>query len=639
MPASCFPLSEAHSGQARLERDGASGWRGCNCHASPDQFLQMILSFGDRLARADDRHWTATRPFTQRFHWCCAAAACQHAALAGLDGSRSSAAVAASAEVRFGQRTATTATAAKPRRRARSPSDSTILLNGTVFTAERSTPWAEAIAIRASRITHVGTSQDIAALAEPGTRVIDLGGRLVIPGFNDAHMHHTPDPEGIRLPVDPVQDPGFDSVAQLLCEAVAKSAAGTWIMAVIGERIINDPAVHREALDAITRDHPVILLGFTNHSNILNSAALARLGIRDGMPDPLGGAFQRYGGSQRLNGRIDEYAMWGPQRMFASMATVEEGVASLSRLAQDCARFGITTLQNMSWTPIDRYLDMLGAADFPIRMRLIHFPPSGPSGRLVEPAVQSRSERISVHGTKWILDGSPVERGAALGRPYADDPNTWGRLNFPPGVVRQMLRERAQAKEQLLLHAIGQETIEVVLEALEQERRESGADGTAVRVEHVDDANWSQLDRMKALNLAVAINPSHLMFSDIFRLRFGDGEHVGALRALLARDIDLSIGSDGPLTPFLGLFAAVTHPVNSHERISLSEALVAYTHGSARAEGLGDIKGCIAPGFLADIAVLSGDLFALEPDRWLEVESELTMVDGDIIHQAASAGF
>ena len=234
---------------------------------------------------------------------------------------------------------------------------------------------------------------------------------------------------GIRLPIDPVADPEFPAIRPLILEAVSASAAGTWIYGVMGERLINDRQLTRRELDELAPEHPIILLGLTNHTNVVNTAAMQRLGIDENEPDPLGGFFERFPGGSIVSGRINEYAQWAPQRCFASMATIDDGVKSLVRLAADCAQFGITTLQNMSWTPADRYVEMLKAAKLPIRVRVIRFPPSGPSGRyLGEGAAQPKyvAPRIEVSGTKWILDGTTVERAAALGRPLCGfPPNSW----------------------------------------------------------------------------------------------------------------------------------------------------------------------------------------------------------------------
>ena len=516
-----------------------------------------------------------------------------------------------------------------------------ILSGGRIFTSDPDVPWVEAIAIRDGKVVARGTVTDIARLTKDwvGVRSIDLNGRLVIPGLNDAHMHHTPDPMGIRLPIDPVADPEFPAIRPLILEAVSASAAGTWIYGVMGERLINDRQLTRRELDELAPEHPIILLGLTNHTNVVNTAAMQRLGIDENEPDPLGGFFERFPDSSIVSGRINEYAQWAPQRCFASMATIDDGVKSLVRLAADCAQFGITTLQNMSWTPADRYVEMLKAAKLPIRVRVIRFPPSGPSGRyLGEGAAQPKyvAPRIEVSGTKWILDGTTVERAAALGRPYADSLQTRGRINFPITEIQEMLAEGLRSGDQLLLHAIGTETLEAVITAVEAFGSNIDWKARGLRIEHADGLTEDQIRRVKAIGLQIVQNPSHFLFPEIYAPRFGKGALYAAFRRLLDAGIPVGIGSDGPLNPYLGMMAAVLHPANPNEAISVSDIVHAYTVGSAMAEGKADQKGTLALGYVADCAVLSQDIFAADPSRLPETRSLVTVVDGHVIYESTA---
>jgi predicted amidohydrolase YtcJ len=500
-------------------------------------------------------------------------------------------------------------------------------------------PWVEAIAMRDGRVVARGSAAQIASVTKGwvDVRTVDLNGRLVIPGLNDAHMHHTPDPRGIRLPIDPVADPDFPTIQPLILEAVSASAADTWIYGVMGERLINDNQLTRRELDKLAPEHPVILLGLTNHTNVVNTAAMRRLGIEENEPDPLGGFFERFPNSSIVSGRINEYAQWAPQRCFALMATIGEGVESLVRLAADCASFGITTLQNMSWTPVDRYVEMLKAANLSIRIRVIRFPPSGPKGRyLGEGAAQPKfvAPRIEVSGTKWILDGTTVERAAALGRPYADSPQTRGRINFPNHEIRVMLAESLRSGDQLLLHAIGTETLEAVISAVESFGSNVDWEARGLRIEHADGLTKDQIRRVKTLKLKIVQNPSHFLFPEVYGPRFGEAALYAAFRRLLDAEISMGIGSDGPLNPYLGIMAAVLHPANPNEAISVSDVIYAYTMGSAKAEGKADEKGALAPGYIADCAILSQDIFTVDPSLLPETRSLMTIVDGHVIHES-----
>ncbi|MCY1268799.1 N-substituted formamide deformylase [compost metagenome] len=631
-------LTEAYSKKNKTKsfiwNDEVIHSKGCGCRMNRSRFLMLVEEFAKFSNQTQD--WKVPVRLVQPFHWTCGAESYQKHIFEKTQGTTSEliersllAAPVHDLNERKGP-----AESRKDRTRNGDGID-TLILNGRIFTGDPDHPWCEALAISAGLVQATGSNAAMAELATADTQVIDVQGRTVIPGFNDAHMHHTPDPYGIRLPVDPVANPSFEDIRPGIEEAVASTPAGTWIYATMGERLINDKLLDRLSLDPIAPEHPIIFLGMTNHTNVVNSAAMERLGIRDDEPDPLGGFFERLPGSRRLSGRINEYAQWSPQRCFASMATLEEGVASLHNLAAECLRWGITSVQNMSWTPAERYVEMAKAANLPIKLRVIRFPPTGPEGRILSEGrglPRHLGDRLEVHGTKWILDGTPVEGAAAIGRPYAPDSDNAGRENFSPSEVPHMLRESLGADEQLLLHAIGANTLESVLDALETSHREVDWAQRNLRIEHGDGLTKAQVARVRVAGAMVVQNPTHFWF-------YNDGPVFsvfdGAFQSLLDAGIPVGIGSDGPLNPFLNLLAAIQHPARPHEAMSIADAVRAYTHGSAVAEGKGDAKGRLAPGFAADIAVLSQDIFSIDPQHLPATQSVLTLVDGTVVFRDA----
>jgi predicted amidohydrolase YtcJ len=616
----------------------------CGCQAQGDAFLNLLADYEQLTPNREGAHWTDVRPLTAPHHWTCRATDFQQLLIGRLAGGvtlppglldammagtlPSADDAGRPGDGRIEQESYCTA-----------PGGDLLLLDGRIFTADRQCPWVEALAIRDGRIVDRGSSEAMLALAGDWTtppRIVRLEGRTVIPGFNDAHLHHTPDPAGIRLPVDVRRNPDLAELVEMIREAVARSPAGTWIYGVMGERLINDPRLDRGALDPVSPDHPVILLGLTNHSNVVNSAAMARLDLMDDMPDPLGGRFGRQDGTQRLSGRIEEYAQWAPQRCFAAMTTVEEGASQLRAFSDQCLLHGITTIQNMSWTPIERYVAMLREARLPLRVRVIRFPPSGPAGRHIgEGASLARQQtpRIEVSGTKWILDGTTVERGAAMVDGYADDPQSRGRMNFNSHEIREMLRENDRSGDPLLLHAIGTHAVGEVLDAAEALNHGDGWAEKGLRIEHGDGLNRADIARVRALGIQVVQNPSHFLATEIYRPRFGDACEYAAFRQLVEAGVPVGIGSDGPLNPFIGLMAAVLHPARPSEAIDMEMAVRAYTWGSAIAEGKGDHKGLLAPGYLADLAVLSEDIFTIDPAHLPDCSSVMTIIDGHVVHE------
>ncbi len=255
-----------------------------------------------------------------------------------------------------------------------------ILLNGKVFTADPAKPSAEAVAIRGDRIIATGSSVEIGQRAGAKTRRIDLQGRTVVPGFNDAHFHFDPDPEGSKLELK-TMEPTWAETGKAIRAEVAQAPARRWIFAEVGSDVVMNPDVNRFALDRIAPNHPVLIRAYYGHGYIINSKAMRLLQIRDKEPDPVGGYFERVGGSKRINGRFGEYAEWKPSRILANQVDDEDIVKRLRALADEAVRYGITSMQIMSSLSVDKFARLLAKADLPIRVRAISFSMTTPQGR------------------------------------------------------------------------------------------------------------------------------------------------------------------------------------------------------------------------------------------------------------------
>lgn len=522
-----------------------------------------------------------------------------------------------------------------------------ILFNGKVFTADVAHPNAEALAIRGERIVDVGTTKRISALAGPKSKRINLGGRVVVPGFNDAHFHHLPNPEGVtvKLPMPPdavVPEPTWDEVLAALPDAVKQARKGQWIYASVGQTVVNDPRATREPLDQLAPDNPVLVSSWFGHGNLFNTAAMRRVGIREEQPDPMGGRFGRFAGTQRVTGMVFEYAGWPAFRVLEESCTDEEIIRSLKQLADEAARFGITSIQNMTYLKPKRYIQLLRRANFPLRMRVIRWPATDTQGRdlkegLDVPPHPSGAPRVTVSGTKWVLDGSPLERGMAVRSEYRDKPGWSGTLNFPESEIRAMLRETIERKDQSLLHAVGDKTVEAVLNAMEAvDADASHWPARRVRIEHGDGLLPDLVPRAKALGVVVVQNPTHFDpgVAHFFE-RFGTNHPYLSLRSLAATGIPLAFGSDGPMNPGLNILFAQIHPARSGEGITREQAVEAYTRGSAFAEFAEEEKGSLVAGKLADLAVLSQDIFQVSPPELPKTVSVLTLVGGKVVHDGA----
>lgn len=258
---------------------------------------------------------------------------------------------------------------------------------------------------------------------------------------------------------------------------------------------------------------------------------------------------------------------------------------------------------------------------------------------------------VRVSGTKYILDGTPIERLMFLREPYSDAPGTRGRLNFEEASLRTFLNSALSARVQPMFHAVGDAAIDTVLSLLESTnflvtrdasggtRLERGTEGTwkplRPRIEHADLMEPAHFERAKRIGVVVVQNPSHLMLGALMKARLGPRiSRADMLKSMLRAGVPLAFGSDGPLNPYLNIMFATINETNAAEALTVDEALAAYTRGSAVAEFMEQQKGTLAPGMLADLAILSQDIFKTPPQDLPKTTSVLTIVGGRIVHES-----
>lgn len=520
---------------------------------------------------------------------------------------------------------------------AQTPSADLILVNGKVFTSNARQPYVEALAIKGDRIVAVGTSKEVIALASKETKRIDLAGRTVIPGINDAHLHLGVEPSHYDLPLKS-NDPTWQEMTDALTAAASKVAKGTWIEGVFGATILDDPHATRAALDAPSPDDLIVLSDWTGHASLLNTAAMRKLGIREDEPDPAGGMFVKNHG--KLTGMAFEYAQFQVARRYAGVVNDDAAISQLSSFFDGATRLGITTLQDMASEILaDRCAALFQRTPPPLRVRVMWFGLSDEQGRLTSEGRASNlhpSPLVTVSGTKWILDGTPIEHSAAMRQPYTDRPSASGELDFSEKEMENMLRESLQRNDQLMVHVVGDRTVETFLNAMEATGGEKVWAQRRVRLEHGDGLMPDLVPRAKRLGVIVVQNPTHFTLGELLAKRFGEkrSQELLPVRSLLEAGIPIALGSDGPLNPFLNIMLAASHPGNPKEAITREQAVVAYTLTSAYAEFAEKDKGSLEPGKLADLAVLSQDIFAVPAGDLPKTESVLTMVGGKVVYDA-----
>jgi len=512
----------------------------------------------------------------------------------------------------------------------------TVLYHGKVFTADPGRPWAHAVAIRGGRIVAVGDDGPVRALAGPGTRSIDLGGRVVVPGFNDAHVHLGVGLPRLTLPPIDIPGPGpsLDVALGQVAQGVAVAAPGEWILVIVGERLILDPAATRLALDPVAPDNPVLLLTWSSHSAVLNSRALAAAGIAPNASDPFGGSYGRFPNGS-LNGVVNEYALF---RVFrAERATFSDAAlrAQFEALSALAAQAGVTSVQEMTiGLTRERSERVLGSAHLKIRLRSMCIPLSRDES--CESTLPS-TDRLTWSGIKWLLDGTPIERSAALREPYADFPGN-GHFNLAPSDLTAAVRRSlfgVPVRSQLLVHTVGDRALDNILGELGRAAPDAVWRLLRPRFEHGDLIHPEQIEQARRLGVIVVQNPTHLALDFSPALGADRAAAAQPLRTLLDEGVQLAFGSDAGLpNPFVDLFFAVIHPFHPAEALTMEQAVTAYTRGSATAEFQEWQKGSIKPGYLADLAVLSQDIFTIPPPAVPGTTSLLTLVGGEVTWDA-----
>lgn len=506
-----------------------------------------------------------------------------------------------------------------------------VLLSGKLYTGDPARPQASALAIRGNRIVAVGADVQIAALAGEKTRRIDLGGRRVVPGINDAHEHlGWQPPPGVALKLSEPDPPGAELEAAL--RALPKQGS-EGIHGTIAARVFTDLGWNRKRLDALQPTRPVVLGVLTGHGLLLNSAAMRALQVDPSVP--VEGGWYGKDANGEFDGRVFEYAGWKALRRYPRADEATQ-VKWLRAYADEASKSGITSLQNFAWMPLPRFIALWQRSQAPQRLRAIRWPliaDDEPGIPGLELPRQIAGARIEVSGTKWVLDGTPFEQASPMREPYPDTGRN-GRLNFDPASLRAKLKEILARDDQAILHAIGDATTAELLDAMEAIAPPEAWRGKRLRIEHGDGLAPDLLRRAKALGVVVVVNPSHQMLpSDLPVFALLRDRKLSPFADVLKAGIPLAIGSDGPMNPWLNMMFATALPTRPEQSLTREQVLRAYTEGSAYAEFKENEKGRLAPGYLADLAVLSQDVLdekAVPLQALPGTTSVLTMIDGQV---------
>jgi len=544
------------------------------------------------------------------------------------------------------------------------PKADTIYIHGNVYTSVpaaaqfSSVVREEAFAVRGERIQAVGKNADIQKLKGPQTQVIDLGGRFVMPGFNDAHLHLA-DAGLNKLNVDLAGVKTLDEFRERLRAKVQTAKPDEWILGGGWDETIWPVKTlpNRWDLDEVSDGHPVYLDRVDGHLAVANTRALQLADITIASRDPEGGIIDRDANGQP-SGILREKSKL-LVRAVIPQSTHEKRRRGIEVALAELAEHGVTSAQDYSpdWENFQIYEEL--EKEGKLTARISAWLP-------FDLAVEDLKKRRDSHPQsdlmlhtgmlKAFMDGSAGGHTAAMLEPYADDPKTSGLLQYEPAKLNEMAKERVLAGFQLGFHAIGDKAVQMALDAFAEAEKAgheqkvkaaNGGEDFRLRMEHAQITTPAQIARFKELKVIASMQPSHV----ITDMRWAQ-ERLGPKRsatsyawaAFLSKGVTLAFGTDypvEPVTPFRGLYAAVTRKSEDgkqeffpEQKLTMDQAIAAYTSGSAFAEFEEKEKGRLAPGMLADFVVLDRDITATPAEKLLASKVLQTVVGGKTVYSA-----
>ncbi len=544
------------------------------------------------------------------------------------------------------------------------PKADIIFMHANVYTGvPDNTPFSsvlreEAIAVRGDRIQAVGKTLDITKLKGPQTQVVDLGGHFVMPGFNDAHLH-LDDAGMTKLSVDLTGVKSLDDLRAQVAKKVGESKAGDWILGSGWDETLWPVKVTptRWDLDEVSGGLPVFLVRIDGHIAVANTRALQLGSITLASRNPQGGQIDRNENGEPT-GILRETAQ------AAVLNVIPKPTHRLRREAlelalADLAEHGVTSAQDYSpnWENFQIYEELEKEGKLTARISE-WLPFDDPVEELDKKRNSHPQSDLMLHTgmLKGFMDGSLGSHTAAMLEPYADDPKNSGLPRYDAGKLNDMTRERVLAGFQVGFHAIGDKGVQMALDAFAEAEKAAheahvkapnGGDDFRLRIEHAQVTTPAQVAQFKTLKVVASMQPSHLLTD----MRWAQ-DRLGPKRAatsyawlaFLNKGVALAFGTDypvEPVNPFRGLYAAVTRKSENgkqeyfpEQRLTIDQAITAYTAGPAFAQYEEKEKGKLVSGMLADFVVLDRDPTGSAPEKLLGTKVLRTVMGGKTVFEA-----
>ncbi len=524
-----------------------------------------------------------------------------------------------------------------------------IVVNAKVRTMDASKPSAEAVAVLDNKIIAVGSNEEIRALVGAKTQAIDAGGKLLLPGFNDSHVHFLDG--GLQLSSVDLRDAKSPAeFAERIKKFAAKLPKGRWILGGTWDHENWTPnnLPTKELIDAVTPDNPVFVQRLDGHMALANSLALKMAGVTRETKTPAGGEIVR-DSQGNPTGVLKDSAM-GFVYKVVPPDTFEQKLEAARAATDYAASLGVTSVQDMSaGTDVTVYQELIRQGK--LKTRIYAVSPLGDWQRWQKTGIRRAfgDEMLRVGGLKGFADGSLGSTTAWFYEPYLDAPNSTGLASDEMPKMFENVTSADKAELQVMIHAIGDRANDEILKVYKRVEKENGKRDRRFRVEHAQHLNADLIRRFAADKVVASMQPYHAIDDGRWAYKRLDERRLKgtyAFRLLLDAGAVLAFGSDwfvAPLNPIAGVYAAVTRRTFDNknpagwipeQKISVEEAVRAYTVGSAFAEFQENVKGTIAPGKLADFVILSDDIFSTNPNDIEKTRVVMTVVNGRIVYEA-----
>jgi len=507
---------------------------------------------------------------------------------------------------------------------------------------------AQAMAVTGGKIVDLGSNEIMLSLKGPNTRIVDLGGHFVMPGFNDAHVHLASG--GFeKLNVDLVGAQSLAEMKERIAARARTAAEGEWLVGRGWDHTLwtGRTLPGRKDLDAVTGNHPAIFVRVDGHIAVANTVALKTMNITAQSPDPQGGKIDK-DASGEPTGILRETAK---DNVLAKLpkptATQRRKAAELA--LQDAARHGITSAQdNSDWDDFLVYEDLEKEGKLTLRISE-WLPFDAPLDQLEKMRAHHSAKDNLLHTgmLKGFMDGSLGSRTAALLAPYSDDPKNSGLARYEQETLNKMAAERANAGFQIGFHAIGDRGARMALDAFAFAEKQSGRTDLRFRMEHAQVIAEEDFKKFKELGVTASMQANHLLTDMNWaeeRIGAKRAEHSYPWKEFLFYGIPVAFGTDypvEPITPFRGLYAAITRRNEAGtkeyvplQQLNINEAIAAYTTTPATLEFREEVKGTLAPGMLADFIVLDRDIVKIKPEEILKTRVLKTVLEGKTVYEA-----